>query len=542
MSNNILDLRDVTIPVVYGTNGRLSVYDYIAYIRNKHENPWETCYFIENEHFFDNKLLDIYNLKSISEYEANALKEKDTTVVHTLEQVFYVITMDMLDIRHPDYGIHTLVRNFMMKYSVSQVHILLYVDSEDNKLGNSVIKYLQDKYPNGYMDDTQQLIMPYFAYAKRDAASNTIDISSYIDEMALMRDRETLTLQKLEEFEKYIVSEMNSPQKPNTIVYLGGGGNIVLRAFVSYLGLKYGLTYGVSEDSKLNWISECGFIYRYNRMSLYERIKFVKSLPLAMKYRPHKVLEVDCRYNGFTAPDVLAVYNYDTCEKVEMPIKLEDLDMEDLIDFREFFIEKTAVSSRTIQSSRFQSYADYETDIGIVERFIKMNPSKNINIRNSLLYRDKETNMTYLIYTEGDFVLHTEVAASGIFKREVFEIQEENFNKLFTHPGMSDRVGEVPLIMDIKSILILNILAYRPLYLSYYELALRWVITLEDNKYEGNVVDLFSYIPLENIRKEPNARHFITSFGKPLSFDKNTQNNIKLFLTNKLLSGKVLPR
>ena len=330
--------------------------------------------------------------------------------------------------------------------------------------------------------------------------------------------------------------------KINSIVYFGGGGNIVLRALVSYISIKYGISYGISEDSQYNWIAECGFTYSYNRMSLYERLKFVSSLPIAMTYRPNIILAVDCRYGGYTAPDIEAIYDFNTCEKLDINLSFSDISIEDAIDFRTLFKEQEAVASTVMQSSDFQRYLDYETDLSLTDKFIKMDISQNINIRNSLLYKDKSSGRTLLIYTSGDFVLDTFVAAKNIFNVEKFKIEEKNFNKLFTHPLMSEITGKVPVIMDIKSILILNIFSDRPLYLSYYELALRWVSSLEDNVYDGEVVDLFAYIPLENIRKEPSAKYFLTSFGKPISFDKNIKENIKLRLTNKILSGKVLPK
>ena len=144
------------------------------------------------------------------------------------------------------------------------------------------------------------------------------------------------------------------------------GGHIVLRAIVAYLSIKYNLSYGISEDSKYNWITECGFTYLYNRMSLYERLYFVNKLPVALLYKPNMLLSVDCRYRGYIAPDVIATYDFDTCEEIDKEFTFSDIILENAIDFRTLFKEQNAVASTTLQSSQFQQYPDYTTDLNLI--------------------------------------------------------------------------------------------------------------------------------------------------------------------------------
>ena len=541
--NNIIDLSGVEIPKVYGTNGRMSIYDYIAYIRKQFVNPWETCYFIEEECSFDNNMLEAYNLECISSEDRDRLEVEEQHRKNMIDQVYFVITKEQLDYCEKDFGLKRLIQDFMQKYSISNVNILLYftkMDADERIL--RAIDELQDKYSNGYLQDNQMLILPAFTYVGKVSDNTAIDISDFVNEIVYARERETLTLSKIREFDDFIKNRINENKQIRSIAYFGAGSNIVLRALVSYLCLKYDLSYGISLDSQYNWISECGFTYMYGRMSMYERYHFVCRLPVAMKYRPNKILEADCRKIGFVPPEVIAAYNFDTTARISKEYDLSQLSLEDTIDFCSLFVEQSPIGSTTLQPSKFTKYPDYQTDMDLTDKFIAMDPGLNINIRNSLLYYDKELDARVLLVTSGDFLLQAVVAAKGVFTKEQIMIKEENFNKLSRHPELYNTAGDIPLVMDLEAILILLIFSYKPLYLSYYELALRWVSNMEDNVYNNETVDLFSYIPLEEIRKEANSRYFISSFGKPLSFDKNTQKNIVLRITNKFMAGKELPK
>lgn len=541
--NNIVDLRNEEIPKLYGSNNYYNILDYIAVIRNKFPNPWETCFIIGDNIVFDNKILKSYNLRLLDEKEIKPIQEQDKQVAQILDNVHFVITKEMLNLNANDYGIAALVNNFMMEYSVTHTSVLIYLLNNDPD-SSQILNHLREIYPDNYINNMQQIILPVFAFVMKTNSNNSINLTEQIDYIADLREKEQLTLEHINDLENYVLNEIHKNPNINSIVYGGNGGHIVLRSIISYLYMKYNLTYGISTNSLYTWLSDCNYTYYYKRMSLYERLNFVTHLPLAMKYLFKVDIDVNCRLHSYTTPRIINIYDYDTCEKINDigDLTLGSFDFDDFIDFRTFFNDKNTVVSTTLQSNKYQKYTDYTTDLQLVDKFIKMDISANINIRNSIIVKDTKNNRRLLLHTDGDFILHTEVAATGIFKRTSFDIPENKFKYLFTHNELKSRVGKIPQVLDPKMILILNIFAQRPLYLSYFELALRWVSLLDENIYEGEVMDLFSFIPLDTIRNSETSRYFISSFGNPLSFDINNKSNIQLLLTNKFMSGKELPK
>lgn len=540
---DIVDLRGVQIPIVYSNDKSADIRDYIAYLRKDNADPWYTKYFISDQMLFDNSALERYNLEKVDEDNLERFQEMEATKKHMLDNIFYIVTSNLLDSAKEDYGINDNANEYMQTYGINHLNILLYFVDMPQEDERKILDDICRIYPSGRIGDNKILILPPKAYTGTVCSDTTIDISAYVNAIVKLSDMGTLTLYKVKELDDMIQECISHNPSITKIAYFGDCGRIELRAIVAYICLKYNLKYAIADHSEYTWISECNFTYMYGKMSLYERLLYVTGLPLAMKYRPNYTIDVDCRFIDFRAPDVIAAYDFETCEEITKKFSLSDFAMDDFIDYRAMFLEQQHVCSMTPRSNDFTKYDDYATDRKLVDKFISMDKNRNINICNSVLVRDKESDRTVLLLTEGDFSLNTLIESNGVFSIEQFVIEEKTFNKLFSHPQLSTKVGGIPIVLDLYSILILHLFASRPLYLSYYDIALRWVVPLTDNiNKDGDVINIFDYISLRQIRSEDESRYFISAFGKPLNFNRSIKQNVVLKLTNRFMSGKEIPR
>lgn len=515
-----LDFNINEIPVIFSSDKTPNIYDCIAFVRLNCPSPWEKVILNSPETYLKDSLASVNIF-----YKTEVYSESDN--IHSLltsKKIYMVITKDMLISDDTDYGIIMLIKKFCSEYSISEVIVLLYFTVEndtDIEILKQIFNYINNYKCQNYIIKYPNILSKHIKYDL-----NTIDLLDSISSLKTKRAQNNCNFNDIVEIITFVKNE--AKLNKNILTYSGIDGCTEQRILIPYFTLKYNLT-PMFYQSFISWCEEYNYTYFYGRMSLYERILFVKNLPLAMRYSVKSDISIDCRLIGFRFPKILHIYNYETCNEVDIDI---DLSTTSLIDYRTFFKNQSSVNIDNYNKSE-----DEDINRMLIDKFINMSKSENINIRNSViaLYN----NLKYVIYTEGDFILDVILQADTIFPKIKSEIPEKKFGKLHSHPLFKNKVGSIKPVYDLEVPLFLSLFPNECKYLSYFESALRWCKILEDNIDEkGNLIDIFEHLPLETIRNEKQGRYFISSFGNPLNFCSNNKKDITLYLSEKVMKGR----
>ena len=535
MNTEIVNLigTDVKIPTVFGEIVP-DIRDYIAYIRLKYPDPWTRIYLKTDLLNNTSELLHSANIYCFeTDNDLQTLREHEQEVLFGIDTAFLIITKKLLQDNMPKNkdisdALISIINSFKQNVNVQRFDVLLYFED----MLNEDIEILNGIHDTAIMHYSSSDI--YFIYPRKFGDylridTKNIDIVHHIDAIRKARHIGNFKLDMLNELELFVKEEQAAGK--NKITYSGFEGFADLRYIVSYLYLKYKIEF-VYPYSLLTWLTDSEYIYLYNRLSLFERLKFVQSLPEAFCYDIKKSYkQVDCRMRSYSTPKVIAVYDFSTCEEVSLSVDWEN---DIFVDFRELFIDKTPIISDITVNVDFKSFKDFDTDKMLVDKFIKMDISKYITIKNSiLLNRD---NTLYLVHTKGDFSVETILQVQNVIQNLPFNIEEVNFHRIYTHPIFKEVVGDVKPAYSIDVRLLSFLFNNNPSMLSYYERSLRWCRILEEEN-----IDIFKEIKLETIRKEPTSRYFISCFGNPLNFSKQSKTNVVMRVTNKIMEGKRLP-
>lgn len=516
-----LDFNIRNIPIIFSSSNTPNIYDCIAFIRSKCLNPWEKIILRSSDIYLKDALASINIFYKDQSYTEN---DNVSNSLLTSEKIYMVITKDMFVTDEFDYGILGLINLFCKKYNVSELTVLLYFNIEndkDIKILKDIFVLLNDGKYHNYIIKYPNSLSHYL----KDNV-NTIDLFTHISDLNVKRTQDTCSYSNFDSINSFVIEEMSLNKK--VITYSGIDGCVEQRFLIPYFVLKYNLK-PMFYRSFISWCEEYHYLYFYGKMSLYERIAFVKNLPIAMRYFVKSDIQVDCRLLGFKFPKVLNIYNYETCEEVDVNI---DLSKDRLIDYRTLFKNQTSFHPNGCTKSE-----DEAVNKMLVDKFIAMNKSKNINIRNSVIVL--HDNCKYIVYTEGDFILNVLLQGVKTFPKINSDIPEKMFGKLHSHPLLKDKVGYIKPVYDLEVPLLLSLFPKDCLYLSYFEAALRWCKNLEDNKdNKGNIINLFDYLSLEHLRDEEKGRYFISSFGKPLNFTSFNKKDTILYLKQNIMKGR----
>lgn len=532
MKTEMIDISTETkIPVVF-SDLVPDIKDYIAYIRKQYPDPWTRIYLKTDIISSGNNTLKAANIYSYStEQELEIFKEQEEDVVLGIEAAFLVLTKELLS---PSNGatlsdiLQNNITSFKQESKISKFDVLLYFDemSEENI---ALLNQIRAIAIAEYYSSEMHFIYPKKFEKQLRVDNENIDIVKHIDAIRDGRRIGTFRKEMLDDLITFVLQE--KVKGKTKITYSGFEGFSELRYIVPYLYLKYGLEFTYT-DSLVMWTTHSQYIYLYNRLSLYERLRFVQNLPEAFCYNINKLYKsVECRLQSYTAPSIVAIYDFETCEEVDITVNWrEDV----FVDFRDFFIEKEPIVEDTKINVNHETFSDYATDKMLVDKFMKMDIDRYITIKNSILM--KRENKFYLVHTKGDFSLETVLQIKNVIPVSQYTIDEVNFHCIYNHPILKKVVGEVKPAYSIESRLLTFLFEGNPSIMSYYERALRWCSILEDEE-----IDIFKRIPLATIRQQPTSKYFISCFGNPLSFKKQLKANVILNVTNKIMEGKRLP-
>lgn len=531
MKTEMMDLskeKEIRIPVVF-SDLFPSTKDYIAYIREKYPDPWTRIYLKTDSIAAGSETMKEANIFCyFTEQELEQIKEREQDVILGIESVSLVITKELLNLSNIADSLKSCISYFQQESKITKFEVLLYFEkmSEENI---AILNQIHDTAISEYTSSELHFVYPKKFETILRVDTQNIDITHYVD---IIRNGRLINKFTKEMFDDLIQFVLQEQAKGKTkIAYSGLEGFEELRYIVSYLYLKYGLEF-IFPDSLLVWMTNSKYIYLYNRLSLYERLHFVQSLPEAFCYNIMKLLKrVDCRLQSYSTPSIEAVYDFETCEEVDISV---DWRKDTFLDFREFFIEKEPIMKDFTINVNHETFSDYATDKKIVDKFIKMDSNKYITIKNSILMSREDK--LYLVHTKGDFSLDVVLQIQNIIPNSHYTIKETDFYCIYSHPILKKVVGEVKPACSVDVVLLATLFERNPFMLSYYERALRWCRILEEEE-----IDLFQEISLATIRQQPTSRYFFSCFGNPLNFNKQIKVNVPLRVTNKIMEGKRLP-
>lgn len=532
MKTEMIDISTETkIPVVF-SDLVPDIKDYIAFIRKQYPDPWTRIYLKTDIISPGNNTLKAANIYSYStKQELETFKEQEEDVILGIESAFLVLTKELLS--HSNGAtlsdiLQNSITSFKQELKISKFDVLLYFDdvSEENI---AILNQIRDIAISEYYSSEMHFIYPKKFEKQLRVDNENIDIVKHIDAIRDGRRIGTFRREMLEDLITFVLQE--KAKGKTKITYSGFEGFSELRYIVPYIYLKYGLEF-IYTDSLVMWTTHSQYIYLYNRLSLYERLCFVQNLPEAFCYNINKLYKsVECRLQSYTAPSIVAIYDFETCEEVDITVNWrEDI----FVDFRDFFVEKEPIVEDTKINVNHETFSDYATDKMLVDKFMKMDIDRYITIKNSILM--KRDNKLYLVHTKGDFSLETVLQIKNVIPVSQYTIDEVNFHCIYNHPILKKVVGEVKPAYSIESRLLTFLFEGNPSTVSYYERALRWCSILEDEE-----IDIFKRIPLATIRQQATSKYFISCFGNPLNFKKQLKANVILNVTNKIMEGKRLP-
>lgn len=534
MKTEMIDIStksNVKIPVVFADLVP-DIKDYIAYVRKQYPDPWTRIYLKTDTIPAGSTVMKEANIYCyFTEQELENVKGQEQDVLLGIEDAFLIITKELLvdsnksTIRD---ALKHSIASFQQKANLSIFDVLLYFEemSEENI---ALLNQIHDIAASEYFSSDLHFIYPKKFEKHLRIDTENIDIVRHMDAIRDARNIRKFSKELLDDLIAFVLQEHEKGK--TKITYSGFESFSDLRYVVPYLYLKYGLEF-IYPDSLLTWTTNSNYIYLYNRLSLYERLRFVQKLPEAFCYNIDKLFQrVDCRLKSYTTPSIVAVYDFETCEEVEISINWTK---DTFVDFREFFIDKEPIVADTKINVNHENFADYETDKMLVDKFMKMDIDKYITVKNSILMsRDGKL---YLVYTKGDFSLDVILQIQNVIPISQYTIDEVNFYRIYSHPILKKVVGEVKPAYSIEVRLLSFLCNENPSTLSYYERALRWCSIMEDED-----IDIFKEISLATIRQQPTSKYFISCFGNPLNFSKQVKANVPLKVTNKIMEGKRLP-
>lgn len=531
MKTEMIDLskeKEIKIPVVF-SDLFPNTKDYIAYIREKYPDPWTRIYLKTDSIAAESETMKEANIFCyFTEQELERIREREQDVILGIESASLVITKELITASNIADNLKRLISSFQQESKITKFEILLYFE-EMSEEDIAILNQIRDTAIAEYASSEIHFVYPKKFEKILRVDTQNIDITHYVDIIRNGRLINKFTKEMFDDLIQFVLQEQANGK--TKVAYSGLEGFEELRYIVSYLYLKYGLEF-IFPDSLLFWMADSKYIYLYNRLSLYERLHFVQSLPEAFCYNIMKMLKrVDCRLQSYTTPSIEAVYDFETCEEADVSV---DWRKDTFIDFREFFIEKEPIMKDATANVDYETFSDYATDKKIVDKFIKMDSNRYITIKNSILM--SQNDKLYLVHTKGDFSLDVVLQIQNIIPNSHYTINETDFYCIYSHPILKKIVGEVKPACSVDAVLIASLFDRNPFMLSYYERALRWCRILEEEE-----INFFQKISLADIRQQPTSKYFFSCFGNPLNFDKQIKGNVPLKVTNKIMEGKRLP-
>lgn len=407
-----------------GIDASIDVRDIIIFVRSKYPNPRQRVVLKCETPLPVSDLQDAFiYVDGINEEEARAFDAIGQAAYCPIE-----ITKEHMSME--GYGIQRFVESFCQHGNISSCEVLIYGDNIDDLL--EVRQYLQDVGTFEYTPMFQASVVE-----KLKLLDNGLDLSSYAKRMSQALDRKSLSVS----FIRTLLDEIGKEIE---------GGKTLLQCledtrsyYVKWLTLALTQKHNLTPVYVGSYISEyvnLKVAYPLDKLSMYERFKFVMDLPTTVGYIG-KYHVFQCVYGIMKKIYPVPAMAFDLQDNVVIAENLERFEFEklELFDWRVWFKEsKNYYVTRTPSGAASRGAGALSTeasDRGVDESlrkiFLEMTEAAGGNIfmsvRNSVLA--KYEGRLYILYYSQMLGLMG-VATSEHFGRQPLVVTEENFHQL----------------------------------------------------------------------------------------------------------------
>lgn len=373
----------------YSTIGGLDIRDVAIFIRSQYPNPWQKV-IVESD-----VSLPVSDLEGMRIYVKGKNEEKAKSLAGLGTVIYCPIRVDSAGTFDDGFGILEKLAEYSTTYQLDAFEVLVY--GSDDEAMRGAWEYLQGRsditqrvyFPPSFMEGIKLFedgidIAPYAKRLNEAAARNELSSRYLISVLDELREQVRAGKIRIQDFEdtrsiyaKWITlcltQEFSLPP-----VYLNS-------YIAEYVGLKVA--------------------YPFEKLSFYERLQFLRSLPENIGYIPQNQ-EIACVFNVVKKvyPHPYMAFNLATGEVITQGLKdLYDLEHLDVMDYRKMFTESSSVfagpGSTSLAPGSHQSDAEVDARlVSIFTRVTEASPDKNIylSIRNTALVSiDGQSHLLY---------------------------------------------------------------------------------------------------------------------------------------------------
>ncbi len=489
-------------------------------------------------------------------------EDKASSMVGVSVHSYCVVDVKSLDSSLPDCGLMAILHDFWTSNNIARCDVLIVGDN-DGSSGpvNTLLRKLKDYV---LTNNVEGVFFPGFVIKQNKLLPYGLDISEYAQKIEWYRGRNSLDSKVLSEILQAVDGEID-PER-TVIQDLREMRTTDVKMLTTYFVMKHGLppayvTTFISEYVKFQ------FLYPFRKLSLYERMAFIHSVPRLVGYIGNTIsFYCLAQVHKRVYPHPHYVFDMQTNRLVE---NVEDfyIDVADksvkFYDFRRWFIESRDYFSSdsgvrkptgeidVVRDKRAPS-RDEEVDRKISSMFAEYSKLVTdeqvyLSVKNTVIMeRDKKR---YLLYCpeEGAIMVMLMSEYTGMFP---LVIPETEFCKLIDAQMCSallnrDRAstasaGREEMVVRwrkadpskaIKPAVPLEVTLYGTLLdtyqngFSYFDRCLRCqpdvlpIVTSHDSP-SRDVNPIFDYFDFADLRRDPQAGSVINCFGTISNFSK----------------------
>lgn len=542
-----INLADIPKYFNMDYTSELCARDIIAYVRGSiEENPWVPVVLECNS-----KPISSGELEGSAIYWKGINDDKINNILGLSVYTYCVVNVSSLDRNKSDCGLGDILVEFKSKYGIHTFDILV-VGENDGDAGESVqtlVKLKEYVYESGRDD----VIFPAFIVRQNKRLEHGLDIDPYAKLIDSKRNANTLDASYLTE----VLQELAEKISHDTTVIqdLDGRRTQTIKLLITYLNLKHNLPPIYLSSFVADYL-RFQFFYPRTKLSLYERVAFMRRLPKAVGY-----ISANQDFHCLAAvanklyPKPHYIFDLEKRCLVEATqiFELQNPELK-FIDYRRMFPHSqhplcTSQTTRT-DIAVSNSSSDEEVDRKLVDMFATLSTLVGaepvfLSVKNTVMVdlRGKR----YILYCPEEFGVQLHMISEYI-GHYVTVITEGNFYRLIDAqlekailerdraPSSTKASHALATVWRqwnpenaLQPALPLDVSLYMCMLpqgkngLSYYDQALRCsrdvlpIITSLDSELR-DVSPLFKDISLKSLRNDPQSKYAINSFGTTTTY------------------------
>lgn len=503
-----------------------SLWDIIIHVREKFPDPRQQV--VVTSDF----PLSIRSLQSHLIFVEGETDQFVTDVPKLGQDCYCLARIDGTNCELEDCGINSIIVAFSSLYSVSQFDVLVY--SDDDSLLSKAWEYVQSNRFDGI-----SYKFPRRFTSKIQIAENGVNVAKYSERLSAAKRKNELDISTIstvvEEFRKEI-------SQGKTAIQSTEDSRSLYSQWLTLLAIQEFDLPPVYVGSYISEYVECYVAYPFEKLSMYERVMFVRDLPEYIGYIGSNVDARSlfaCRTKIYPKP--VAIFNI-TKEQMQ-PDLIEDFDLgtQPLYDYRAFF--KESINPFTPPTTGLSASGQGDSDIdrkwsAIFAAMIALADSDIYpSIHNTVVFKARSGEICVAYFDEPLGLVG--VLQSPYFGLHAFTISEDEFHhlidvKILLALWKQNNAASQDAASSFKSVVASARSTFRPAIpifllmcvelatglsgLSYYDQRLRCdrvcvpIVTHSDSKLTPKS-SVFDFISLPNLLRDKYAASTITSFG-----------------------------